>query len=472
MKDLSATKRAAGVLPPKVSGYPLVGSLPGLAADPLSFVAEAQRKHGDIFTLDLGFTEALVVCHPKYAQHILVDNARNYSKSGPMWDSLRTFMGNALPVSEGDFWLRQRRMIQPMFHQQRLAELTTKMVEAIDASMADWVQVARKGQPFDIAHDLSRVTMSVLVRTMFGSGLELEEAERVAKSFTYILDYFVLGMATNPLPEWLPVPGRARYREEIRNIDEVLQRIINRGRANAEQEDNLLSLLLNMVDAETGERMTDKQLRDEAVAFFVAGYETTAAGLCWVFHVLTRYPEIAARMLAEVDEVLGNRSPTFADLSRLDYCRRVLHESFRVYSPSIWLPRMSVEEDEMFGYQVPPGRMMVIFTYLLHRHPDVWKDPMTFDPDRFTPENSEGRHKLAWLPFGAGQRQCIGKGFSLMEAQLIMLRAVQRFLVSAVPGREPTPKFSTNLRTKDGVWVYLKERAATSQQRESSDVAA
>jgi cytochrome P450 len=270
-------------------------------------------------------------------------------------------------------------------------------------------------------------------------------------------------MVTHSLPEWMPVPGRQRYRESIKMIDEIMRRLIEQGREQASGEDNLLSLLLQAVDGESGEQMTNAQLRDEALGFFIAGYDTTAAGMTWVLHSLTKYPEITNKVREELEAVVGTRKPGFADLMRLPYTRNVLQEALRIHSPSVWLPRLSVVEDEIDGYRIPPGAMTVIFTRLIHRHPGIWNDPMTFDPDRFTPERSEGRHKQAWLPFGSGQRQCIAKEFSLLEGMLIMARVVSRYELLPVPGRVPQERVSTNLRTKDGMWLNLRPRLSQAQ---------
>jgi cytochrome P450 len=424
----------------------------------LDFVEAARRSHGDIYTLDLGFTQLIVLCHPRHAQHVLMDKLPNYTKGGAMWDSMRTFLGNGLPVSEGEFWKRQRRMMQPAFHHQRLVSLTEAMVGSIDECLASWEQAARTGEPFDISSAVSSITMDVLVRTMFGTGLEAGEAERVAQAFTYILDYLMVGMATHSLPEWLPVPGRERYRQSIRHIEEVVRQVIERGRKGSGDQNNILSLMLDTVDAESGERMTDTQLRDEAVAIFVAGYETTAAGLYWSFHLLNRRPECAQRMREEVEKVLGQRTPGFTDLHSLVYTRGVFQEALRLYSPSYWIPRTAVEDDEIDGYRVPAGMGVGVMTHLIHQHPEVWPEPLRFEPERFLPASSEGRHKQAWMPFGAGQRQCIGKEFSLMEAQLILARVAQRYQTSAVPGRETQMHVGATIRAKNGVWVHLKKQ--------------
>ncbi|WP_257450226.1 cytochrome P450 [Archangium lipolyticum] len=444
--------------PPRVPGLPLLGTLPELLIRKLDYVSELRERHGDIFTLDLKVGEVVLLCHPRHAQHVFVDRARSYGKSGPVFDSLRTLLGNGLAMSEGDFWMRQRRMMQPAFHHQRLAALTQKMVEAIDECLAGWEAAAARGEPFDIARAFNRVTMNVMVRTMFGTGLEPGETERVASALVYVIDFILLGFATQALPAWVPVPGRARYREALRTIDETVFSVIERARRNTDGEATLLSLLLDMVDEESGERMNQRELRDEAVTLFLAGYETTSVAMAWAIHSLTQQPHLFQRLQAEVERAVGTRVPGFADLTPLAWCRNVAQEALRLYPPVFWLARKTVEEDVIDGFRIPAGTSMGLMLHHIHRHPEAWEAPERFDPDRFTPERSAGRHKHAWVPFGAGQRQCIGKEFALMEAQLILTRLAQRFHVEAVPGRVAELLLSTTLRAKSGVWVKLTRR--------------
>jgi cytochrome P450 len=449
---------AALQTPPRASGLPLLGTLPGLLTRKIDYVSELRERHGDIFTLDLKLGEMVLLCHPRHAQHLFVDRARAYGKSGPVFDSLRTLLGNGLPVSEGEFWKRQRRMMQPAFHQQRLVALADKMVEAIDECLEGWDAIAARGEPFNIAQAFNRVTMSVMVRTMFGASLKPDEVDRVASALVYIIDFILLGFATQALPDWVPVPGRARYQEHIRTIDETVLAVTERAQREVGGEATLLTLLRDMVDTESGERMSQKELRDETVAIFLAGYETTSVSMAWALHSLTQQPHLMQRLRAEVEHAVGTRVPGFGDLTSLAWCRYVAQEAMRLYPPIFWLARKAVEEDVIDGFRIRAGTSMALMTHHIHRHPEQWKEPERFDPERFTPERSAGRHKYAWVPFSAGHRQCIGKEFALMEAQLILTRLAQRFHVEAVPGRVAEPLLSTSLRTKSGVWVKLTRR--------------
>jgi cytochrome P450 len=293
---------------------------------------------------------------------------------------------------------------------------------------------------------------------MFGSALAPAEAEQIAQAMAYIIDFMLKGMVTRLLPPWLPVPGRARYRVAIQTIDTIIFRMLNRAEQGADLGDTLLSLMRRATDAETGEQMTAAQIRDEAVAIFVAGFETTSVAMAWALHVLTQEPEIGQRLQDEVDAVLGTRAPGFAELQQLSYTRKVLQETLRLYSPTYWLPRTPVEDDEIDGYRIPAGTLVGILTHVIHRHPDCWESPERFDPERFSPERSVGRPKQAWLAFGGGQRQCIGKELAMMEGQLILARIAQRFRVTALPGRKARVHFTTTLRARTGVWVRLAVR--------------
>jgi cytochrome P450 len=398
--------------------------------------------------------------HPRHAQHLLRDNAQNYQKSGPLWDAVRTLLGNGLVVSQGDFWLRQRRLMQPQFHRQRLAGLTTLMVEAIDDVLKTWETAAFTGQPFNLLSGFNRLTMRVVIKTLFGTALQPEAMDEVAHLLTFALDYLLVDGTTRTLPAWLPIPGRRRYRQTIARFDEIVYQVIQDSRQGKGSENHLLAMLLNTVDEETGEGMDDRQLRDEVATLFLAGYETTSIALSWAMHFLTQHPATLQKLQAEVDRVLGRRIPTFADLPNLPYARMVLQEAMRLRPPSYWLPRTAVADDEIDGYHIPAGTTVVSFTYLHHRHPDSWPNPEQFDPERFTPENSAGRHHFAWVPFGAGQRQCLGRDFALMEGQLALAMLVQRYQVSARAGQTIQPVLSTTLRPKGGVIVHLMRRTA------------
>lgn len=447
------------VEPPKTSGFPVIGSVPNVLSKQADYLLDAWQTHGDIYTLDLGAISIVMLNHPDYAQYVLRDNFRNYVKGGEMWDSIRKLVGDGLVSSEGDLWRRQRHMMQPQFHRQHLAGLTNLMVEAIEDGMKDWDAIAESGEAFNVAQAFNKITMKVIVRTMFGGNISDAETDRIGHELGFAIPYMLQDMITGKLPEWLPVPGRKRYHAALDYIDTFVYRMIEE-RRNEPDHDNgdLFTMMLNLVDAETNEQMTDKQLRDEAVTIFAAGYETTSVAMTWAAHMLSQHLEVAVRLASSVDEALGDRLPKFEDLMQLGYSRQVMEETMRLYPPAFWFTRSAVEDDVIGGYHIKAGQLMAVVPYAIHRHPNFWDKPEHFEPDRFHSENDNHRHPLAFIPFGAGQRQCIGKDFALMEGALILARIAQRYTFIDVPERQPVGAFGPTLSTKDGMWLKIQKR--------------
>jgi cytochrome P450 len=446
-------KRAA----PVTKGLPLVGSVFSLASDPFRYLLDARERYGDIYTLDLGVMKVVVLNHPSQAQRVFVDNMQAYRKGGGFWDTVRSLLGNGLPVSEGDFWMRQRRMMQPHFHRQKLAGLTTLMVAAIDEALSSWESAVGQQAPFNLSPAFSAMTMKVVCRALFGSGLTPDETTDVQQALVVALDYILQGIVQAALPSWMPAPGRRRHLQAVQTIDRVVYRVIADCRA-GKNENTLLSMLLGARDEAGGEQMTDLQVRDEVASMFLAGYETTSLALTWACAYLMRQPELLQRLRAEVDGVLGTRTPTFEDLPKLTFTRQLVQETMRLRS-SVWqLMRTVVKDDTIDGVHLTAGTQVMIMIHAIHQHPEIWPDPTKFDPERFTPDAVSQRHKYAWLPFGAGQRVCIGRDFALMEAQLALAMLTQRYGLRCLDEGEHQPRLSTTLQPKGGVNVALTRR--------------
>lgn len=451
-------------MPPLVGGgLPLLGSLPALLSQQAEFFPRARARHGDVYRLRLGPLSMIVVNHPRHVQHVLRDCSSKYGKGGALWDSIRTLLGNGLGVSEGDYWLRQRRMMQPHFHRERLDELVGVMVDAIDDELEAWDTAARTGSPLHPMHAVSPIIMKLITRAVLGGDIDREEIELLTARVTFALSYVFRGIVAQELPSWVPVPGRRRYQQALRDMDAVLFKIIERSQRRQQRAGDsggLLATLMSAVDPETGQRMTADQLRDEVVTLFLAGYETTSTGLAWTLQLLLHEPAVMAELRAEVDRVVGQSRPDASHLARLSYTRMVFQEALRVRPPLWWLVRVAVVDDEIDGFHVPAGTFVLAPTYAIHRHPDCWEDPERFDPGRFTPERTASRHKLAWIPFGTGQRQCIGSTFAMAEAQLILARLVQRYTFAAgSPRRTAVPALSIALRIKNGTPLRVTRRS-------------
>lgn len=446
-------------LPPATRGWPLVGVLPDVIKQQIDFLITAQQRYGDIYTLDLGLTKAIVLNHPDHAQHVFRDQVRNYAKGGKFWDLVRDLLGNGLVVSEGSFWLRQRRMLQPQFHRQRLAALTGLMSEAIAESLRTWATPGP--QALELGQAFSDMTMRIITRTMFGGGLEQDEIERVSAALNYTVNYTMPAMLTQNLPKWLFTARDRRYREAVAQVDEVVYKVIDRNRdviRAGGYADNLLSMMLTLVDEESGEGMTDQQTRDEAVTIFLAGYETTSVALSWALPLLLHHPECLQKMQNEIDTVLSGQPATFERVGQLSYTRMVLQEVLRLRPPAAWLPRTAIADDEIAGYRIPAGTMVVLPIYMYHHHPAFWDQPTVFNPERFSPERSAGRHTFSWIPFGAGPRLCIGRDFAMLEGQMILATLFQQFELKAVSAKLPMPKLGSTLKPQGKVLVECRRR--------------
>lgn len=443
---------------PGPRGWPVVGVLPQLLKhDTLSVLEEARRDHGDLFKLRVGPGSLVIASHPEHARHILQTNNQNYTK-GKVYDPGRRWMiGDGLIASTGEHWLRQRRMMQPHFHRQQLAGITTLMTDAIGEALASWTPVARERRVLQLDQAMARLSIKVVTRTLFGRG-QLSEAEmdEVGAAFLTLMRQLTPRLFLYFLPEKLPLPGDRALRRARQTIDAAIYKLIAARRRSPGGND-LLAMLMGAVDEEgQGDAgMTDAQLRNEVASLFIAGYDTVATGLTWTWYLLSEYPAAAARLREEVDVVLGGRTPTFADLKTLPYTRNVLRESLRLRPPVGMVPRTLGADDELDGYPLCEGTTVWLYIYGIHHHTGFWDAPENFVPERF---ESSDHHRFAYLPFIAGPRQCIGNEFALMEMALVLAMAIQRFEVEILPDSPVEPLLTTVLKPRQGVRAVVNLR--------------
>lgn len=442
-------------LPPLLPGLPLVGSALELPRDRLAFIQRMARV-GSVARFRMFHLQLYHVSEPEAVQHILQDNARNYVK-GPIFDTMRGLVGNGLFLSDGDFWLRQRRLMQPAFHHRRLDALVEGMVAETQAALDRWAQAAAS-QPVNIAAETTALAMRVVTRALFSSGLSGDE-KRLAEAITTLIDEIAFRFDTPFYPPLgFPTPRNLRTRAAVRAVDEEVFAIINRRRASLETKDDLLAMLMEARDEVDGTGMDDRQLRDEVMIMFAAGHETTANAMAWAFFELQRHPEVLTKLRAEVDAVLDGRTPTAADLPRLAYTRMVIEETLRLYPPVFITNRQAVQEDAICGCRIPAGALISVSPYALQRDPRFWHEPEVFDPERFNPQVKSERPRFAYFPFGGGPRQCIGKDFALYEAAVVLAMSVQRFEWRLAPGEQVTPELRVTYRP-GAVQLLLKERS-------------
>jgi cytochrome P450 len=435
----------------------LLARIPRLLADPYRFCMDAAAEGDGLVRVALGPVGVYIVSHPDYVHRVLVGNSANYIK-GSMMDVFRVALGNGLVTSEGDFWKRQRRLLQPAFHPSQIE----KMAELIDASVARaierWVAAADESRPVILLSECIRLNIEIVLGALFSASVDGERTERLRQ----LTDQVFLGMTKNLpaflLPGWLPVPGVAKYRRAIEALDVEVHALIEERRSGGVVREDLLGLLLAAEDAETGERMTDGQIRDEIFTFFMSGYETTATGISWATYLLAEHPEVVARMVDELDEVTGGERLRFTDLPRLCYGKRVIDEAFRLYPAFPIYFRNAVESDRLGPYQVPAQAKIVISPHVTHRAPEFWDDPETFDPDRFRAERFDARARRAYYPFGKGSRICIGERLSMTIAQTVLSALVRRFEFSLAPGAEVVGRYAITNQPKDGLPLVLRRR--------------
>jgi cytochrome P450 len=438
---------------PGPAGLPVVGSLRAFQKDPLQFLLNLRRDYGDVVRFRMGPRLAHLVSRPEWVRYVLATHHANYDKS-VLYRRLEPTLGKGLLTSNGAFWQRQRRLAEPAFHLEQVGGFVTTMVEATAAMLARWEPYAAHGRSFDVAPELSRLAMTIATRTLFGADVDAE-AGGVTRALTIVMRHAIGQiLALWPVPESWPTPGNRRARRAIAVLDAVVYEMIAARRRAGEPSNDLLSMLVYARDPETGEAMTDRQLRDEAMTLFLAGHETTANALAWTVYLLGQHPAAARRLQAEVDEVLAGRPPTLADLPRLSYTLMVLQEAMRLYPPGWVISRMPRQDDVIGGYHIPAGSTVVVSQYVVHRHPDYWDDPTRFAPERFV-----ARGAPAYFPFAAGPRVCIGNNFALLEARLALAMLAQRYEVALAPGHPVEPEALVTLRPHPGVWVTLQSRA-------------
>jgi cytochrome P450 len=442
-------------LPPHPHEYPVVGALPSLMANPVRFCTRMMLEHKDLVCLDLGFGTIYLVTMPEHIHHVLVENNDNYWK-GDVFERTRFLFGNGLVVNEGESWRRQHRLIQPAFAHRRVAALVPVMTEVVEQRLARWDAIADSGQPFEIGEEMMSLTLGIIVKTMFSLSVDARELEVMARCFCTALEQITIRMATYFLPEKFPLPHQRATREAVETLEAMVYKIIAERRKSGEDVNDLLGMLLAARDSETGEGMTDREIRDEVMVTLFGGYEAAADSLTWTWFLLGEHPGVEETLHDELAAVLGGRNPTFEELTRLTYTLQVAQESMRLYPPFWFLNRTSRGPDEIGGYPIPAGAQILLCPYATHRNPDHWSLPESFHPERFEPEAVAARARHTYIPFGTGPRMCIGRHLAMMEMQLILAMVAQRYQPRLAAGYHVELKAGTSLRAKGGMWMTLE----------------
>jgi cytochrome P450 len=452
----------SGRIAPGPRGNPVLGNARDFQQDLINTLLQGWREYGDVVRFrGIGpLFPVHLLANPDHIKHVLQDNHRNYPKTPFVDDKWRMVVGEGLICSTGDFWKRQRRLAQPAFHRELIGTFAEGMATATEAMLEKWQRHADTDEPIDMAPEMVHHALAVLAQALFSADWT-REAEIMGPAVEVAIGHAYHQMeAFVTLPERIPTPGNRRFVKARATLDDIIYRLIRERRAAMKRGEtlgrDLLQMLLDAVDEDDGGVMTDEQVRNEVMTFMFGGHETVASGMAWSLYLLSKHPEVAERMRAEVQTVLDGRSPTIDDIAALEYTTRVVQECLRVYPPVWLISRTPTEDDEIGGYHIPAGSMILLSALVAHRHPDFWENPEGFDPDRFLPERSEGRPRHAWLPFSAGPRKCIGDYFGVLEMQIVLSMVVNRFKVSVVPGHRVVPKPGITLGFEHGLAMRVE----------------
>ena len=421
---------------------------------PLPFFQNLAQQYGDISYFRLGPQEAFFLNHPDYIKDVLVTNHQNFHK-GLALQRAKRLLGEGLLTSEGEFHRRQRRLALPAFHRARVASYAEVMTNYASQTRAGW----RDGDTVDMSEEMMRLTLGIVGKTLFDADV-VSEAQEVGEAMTVVMDLFnTITLPFFELLQKLPLPQLRRFDKARAKLDAIIYRLIEERRRRSEDRGDLLSMLLLAQDSEgDGGQMTDAQLRDEVMTIFLAGHETTANALTWTWYLLSQNPEAEARLHQEIDEVLGGRLPTFADVPQLKYTEMVLAESMRLYPPAWALGRLAMTECEIGGYVIPPKSLVLMSQFVMHRDPRYFPEPLRFDPDRWTAEARDSRPQFSYFPFGGGPRRCIGESFAWMEGVLLIAALAQHWQMRLVPNHPVALKPVITLRPKHGMRMTLTRR--------------
>lgn len=406
-----------------------------------------QQRFGDVFSLYLP-TLRYVVLHPDATRHVLKDNHGNYTKSAD-YKELAPMLGDGLLNSEGELWKRQRRLISGEFTHDRIKQHGEMMVRKAEAVRDRWIERSRTGETFDLSSDMMALTFAVVGSALFGSDVEAA-AEQVGEAFASAAEASTTRMfAVMKAPLWVPTPNSLRYRRAIAVLDELIYGIIEKRRKNPTENPDLLSRLMKASEAE-GSPMTPKLLRDELVTFVLAGHETTSLALTWTFFLLGKNPDKFRALRRELDEVLGGRAVTVADLPRLTMTRAILQESMRIYPPVPGVSRCPIKDDAIGGFHIEAGSLVSCVPAIVHKDPRFWEAPEEFRPERFLPSSPVKPVPFSYLPFGAGPRVCVGEHFAMMESLLLLATLAPHYNFEIDPQCEVVPQSLLTFRPKYG----------------------
>jgi cytochrome P450 len=418
-----------------------------------SLMADTQR-YGPVVRYRFLRTPIYFIAHPDGVERVLHTNHANYNKSNFDYRILKRLLGEGLLTAENPLWLRQRRLIQPMFHRQRVASFGSIMTDEAARMVAGWQTGLAARQPFDVSVEMMQITLRVVCRALLD--LEIgDDATTIAEGLDVVVRFFGVSAISLLLP-FLPTRHNRRLNRAIRTLRGIVDRIIAERAREGRDHGDLLAMLLAARDADSGQPMPTTQIRDEVLTLLLAGHETTANALTWTFYLLANTPEVETKLHDELDHVLGGRAPSVEDLPRLPYTAMVIQEAMRLYPPAWAISRAAIADDVILGYRIPAGSVVLLSQWVTQRHPDFWDEPLRLRPERFAPEEVARRSRYAYFPFGGGPRLCIGEQFALVEARLILATIAQSYRLRLHADQTVEPEPLVTLRQRGGITMCLE----------------
>lgn len=441
---------------PGPRGLPFLGVALRLLSDPFTLIERASLDHGGIARLRIPMRPGFLLSSPELVQFALVETERAVRKPPAIIKRVFPALGLGLVTSEGSLWKRNRRLVNPIFSKARMNSLEPSIQAAASATITRWSE----RRVIDIKHEMGRTMLDLVLKGLFSAApVAMSRFDQLTESLQELMRYTArVFVSAIPLDTYLPTPARLRAEFHRRRVDRIIQEMVDARRASGEVHDDLLGMLMQATDSETGEGLSDTELADEVRTMFLAGYETTATALLFAFTMVSQHPHVRERLEEELDRVLGGRMPTIADVKALSYTMMVFHETMRLYPPAWMIMRELPAETEVGGYRLPKGAFLFVSPWATHRNPEVWPSPLTFDPERFSAENRRNIHRFAFVPFGGGVRKCVGTNLAMLEGPMLLAALAQRFRLDTMPGERLDVRGGLTLSVEGGTRMLVTPR--------------
>lgn len=444
---------------PSVNTLQRLKALPKMIQNPIPNLMEWSKNFGPIFKLYVGKTSAIVLTEPSYVKELLQKKHRLTEKSKIQTELLGRYTGKGLLTSTGDYWLQQRRAIQPGFHKQQLASINNLIINEVEKFKLELHKLSEAKEPVNMVKLMMQLSSKIIGRSLFSEDLGQEDIELIGNVVIAVQKHLVKIIRIPFGDQWFNFTGaNQKLLDLVYTADKLLLNTIEERKNNKIIKNDLLDMLLAVTYEDSGKGMTNKQIRDEAVILFVAGYETTANALTWLWYLLDKHPAVVSKLQQETQSVLNGKIPGFEDLKNLTYNKQVIEETMRIYPPAWSTDRIVLENFDIDGYPIKKGDVIIPFIYGVHHNPKYWPEPEKFLPERFAPEHKKNHPPFAYFPFGGGPRLCIGNQFALMEMQLVLAMLVNEFKFTLTQKHQPQLQPMVTLRPKGPLMMRVEKR--------------